>query len=215
MLSDEIKRGEVIADNRYEVDSPNRPTAYLQFNERFAKLQRAKVFNEVGTMALDSTTTFSQSLLWQILKKEDRQLPGMTEKSDFAKVAMRPPDWGTFLSVFIMWTRGICTLPCHTVILGHLGREVDSVTQRQIKTILVAGQSKDQMAILTPEFYVLETSRTGGGEVTRKLLTQHFGDYRATTRIGRKEQGNFAAEEVADIRALLKKAKLNYEDKPH
>lgn len=211
VLSEAIDAGDIIADTRFEVDSPASPRAFLAWQAEFNHLGQGGVFNDIGTYIIDSTTTLSDCLLWQILAKEGRILPNMKTKLDPSAKGMRWVDWGTYLNVFIMLSRSLGALPCHTILLGHLGRDKDEVTQRYIRGLMLPGQSSEKVPINLHELYVLQV-KPAGEELARTLLTQNDGEYRATTRMGRA--GKFGKEEPPDIRALLKKAGYPYEDKP-
>jgi hypothetical protein len=103
-------------------------------------------------------------------------------------------------------TRELITLPCHTITTCHYGRTKDSATKETFVSIMLPGQSAEQIPILFPEMYVLQRNREG----KRTLLTENDGVYRAGTRIGRG--GLFDKYEKPDIRHLLKKAGKDYED---
>lgn len=212
VLKEEIASGDVIADVRFEVDDLRKPVAYTTWETEFNRLGRLGFFKSLGTYVLDSSSTFCTAMLWQIMNKEKRLPAGMNIAMDDAKQGMRIQDWGTVLNNFVMVTRSISALPCHTLILGHIGREKDEITQGFVNTFMVAGQAKDQVPILLSESYVLMKRIGKGGKDERVLLTENDGRFRASTRMGRK--GIFARYEPADIRALLKKAGYPYEDLP-
>jgi hypothetical protein len=199
----------ILVDTRFERDTWQGPTAYKEWETEYRKLGRGGFFKSLGTYILDSTTTFGTSAVWQIMAKEGRTPPGMTGKVDQEKHGMRIQDWGTLLNAFLMLARSLSTLPCHTIMTGHIGQELDGVTGALVRTIVLPGQSKDQLPINTSEVYIMRVNETPRG-ISRHLLTQHDGRYRATTRMGR--HGIFEKEETPDIRELLKKAKYPHED---
>ena len=206
-----VKRGELLVDNRYEVDDYRHPSAYLEWEKEFNRLRRGDFFKSVGTYVLDSLTTFGNSMIWRIMQKENRIPPGMDAAMDEKAKGMRIQDYMQLLNHTVRTTRIISSLPCHTLILGHIGRDLNEADQRVIRLLLYPGQSKDQVPINLPEFYVL--LKEGGPKgATRYLLTEDDGEYRATTRMG--GGGVFAKKEEPNIRALLKKAKRPYEDRP-
>jgi len=204
-----IDSGKILVDNRYEDDSADEPHAYMDFQQEFNRLGRGGFFAEVGSVVIDSLTNLATSQMWRIMQKEGRKLPSLTSniKLDLAKHSLRPQDWGTMLNNFLMLTRSLSKLPCHVLIVGHVSRVLDAVTQGMVRTVMVPGQAKDRIPINLSEFYVLLV-KAGG---VRKLLTQHSGSYQATTRMG---QGVFEAEEEPNLQALLKKANMNWQDKP-
>jgi len=208
-MPEAVDRGEIIADTRYENDTLVDPHAYIDFERQFNHLGSLKAYSCMGTVIIDSLTTLSNSLLWQIMRKEGRTPPGMSSKMGEGH-GMRIQDWGTYLNVFIMLTRSLSALSCHTIMLGHIERGLDGVTGGVIRRLMVHGQSGDQIPINVPEFYTLVAQETPRG-LERYLLTQNEGIYTAVTRMG--GGGKLSAHEPADIRALLRKAGRPYEDK--
>ena len=215
VLKDMIKSGDCLVDNSFEKDSYQEPQAYLKWEKEFNNLRRAKFFNHIGTFAVDSLTVMCTSLLWQIMKKEGRQMPDMSTALNLkgkgsAGHGMRVQDWNTVLTAFQMISRTLATLPCHTILIGHIGEKLDAATETMVKGIILPGQAKDHIPIILNEYYVLIAKRRGGN-LERKLLTQTDGRLLATTRMG---SGKFEKEEEPNIRRLLKIAGFPYEDRP-
>jgi len=202
------KVGDIIPDTRFEVDGMNSPRAYKLWQSEFNRLVLGGFFSGVGTYVIDSLTTLATSVTWQIMAKEGRTPPGAHsgEKLD-KEMGMRIQDWGTFLNTFLMLSRALSALPCHTILTGHIEKTQDSVTGAYVKRLLVAGKSQDQIPINIPELYILQSTPTG----ERKLLTANDGSgFEATTRMGR---GRFEILEKPDLRYLLQKAGYPHEDK--
>ena len=193
---------------RFEEDEPSKPHAYIEWQTAIEEVRTSGLFKTLGTYVLDSTTTFSMSMLWQILKKEGRINPGMSAPTDDKKQGVRQQDWGQLLMHMISVTRSLMSVPCHTLILGHVLRDKDEITGGFVKCLAIQGQSKDQVPILAEEYYVLLAKPTSD-KLVRTLLTENSSEYRASTRMGARL---FDKEEPADIRALLKKAGFDWED---
>ncbi len=206
ILRKEIASGDIIPVD-LENDDPRNPTAFLEYQKRYNEIGQAGLFNEVASVALDSTTTMNHSIIAQILKKEGRLLPAMNVKTDQKTQGMQITDWGTLLNTWLCVTRDLAMLPCHTILLGHLAKDKDDVTGGQVRGLLMPGQAKDNIPVLLHEYYILLAGKDDG---ERKLLTQHDGLYQATTRMG---GGIFDKFEKPDIRFLLEKAGYPAEDK--
>ena len=206
----QIEEGRVIPDTRYEVDSISEPRAYVEFEQNFNRMGQQKMFEKMGSVVIDTMTTLTRTAIWQIMKKEGRTPPGMTVKSDDAKHNMRIQDWGTALNLFIMLSRSLSTLPCHTLMLGHVGREKDEAMQTFVQTIALPGQASDQVPIHTPEVYLLKVTNSPKG-LERKLLTQNDGEFKLASRLG--ANGVLGKEEPPNLQELIKKAGLPWEDK--
>lgn len=199
-----IEAGKVIIDNRFEDDQYDNPKAYMLWQEEFNEWKNGNLFKDIGTYALDSTTTLASCMIWQIMKKEGRTIPPMNVALDQNNKGMRQVDWNTVLTMFINITRALVNLPCHTVMCGHIGRDKDAVTQGYIRTIMLPGQSSDQVPVLVPEMLVLRKKQE-----KRYLLTQDDAEYKAVTRMG---AGKWDKEEQPNIQQLLKKAGKDWED---
>lgn len=209
VLRDEIASGDVIADVRFEDDDMMAPKAYLLWERTFNTYGKEGLFNSVGTYVLDSATTFANSMLWQIMAKEGHKPASMNVASDWKKHGMTQPDWGTFLSHWINIIRSMGRLPCHTFILGHIGKERDELNGGLLNTFTMPGQAKDQIPINLSEVWVLRTKAAPGG-VKRSLQLLPDGTFNASTRMG--SNGLFKLEEEPDVRALLKRAGYSWED---
>lgn len=211
VLRDGIEAGDILVDTRFENDDMYEPTAYRLWEQEYNELGRLGMFEHIGTYVIDSLTTYSDALLWQIMKKEGRVPARMSAKTDDTKQGMRIQDWGTVVNAFVMLTRSLSKLPCHTFLLGHIAKEKDEVLGRFVKTILLPGQSRDKVPINCGEYYVLTTKNTPKG-LERKLLVKPDGDFSfVTNRIGGDKVGD---EVEPDIRKLFELAGLPTEDKP-
>jgi len=211
VLKKEITSGEVIPVD-LENDNPYKPTAFIEYQNRFNELGSAGIFNEVATVAIDTITTMSDCIIAQVMKKEGRMPPSMSGKTSQESQGMRIQDWGTVLTVWLMLARDLAMLPCHTILLGHMSRNKDDITGGMVRGVLLPGQAKDKVPVLLHEYYVLLTQKAEKPDqpAKRVLLTQHDSYYDATTRMG---GGIFKKFEKPDIRYLLEKAGYPAEDK--
>ena len=210
VLKDAIKTGRVIVDARYEQDDLYHPTAYLKWEDEFNRLGSGGFFDSLGTYVLDSTTTFANSVIWQIMKKEGRIPASMRAQTDDKKQGMRIQDWGTVLNLLIMLSRQLSNLPCHTVMLGHISKEKDEVTQEFVNLIALPGKAQTQVPVNLPELLVLR-AKEAAGKIERTLLTQDSGAYRAVSRMA--AGGKLLPVEPSDLKAILKKVGYDFEDK--
>ena len=210
VLEDLVESGDILVDNRFETDDLANPTAYANWEREYRQLATSGFFDSIGTYVIDSTTTLCSAMINQIMKKEGRLPSGMMAKT-LEGQGMRIQDWGTLLRNFNNIARSLASLPCHTLILGHIGRDKDEATGRIINVLLLPGKNSDQFPINLSEFYVLMATEKSG-KVKRELLTQYDGSYRATTRMG--GGGKLDKFEKPDISAILKKAGYPFEDQP-
>lgn len=208
VLSGMIEKDEIFVDRTCELEDAQNPTAYKHWYEDFHKKRQEGFFEGIATYALDSTTMMTECILNQLLKTQSRSYPRSPVAAlDDAKMGMRQQDWQTFLNQWNMISRSVAALPCHTILLGHVYRHIDTATSDVVKTILLPGQSADKVPAMFHEFYALKVT----GDRKRKLLTDYADKFQASTRMGSKK---FQLEEEPDIRALLKKAGYPHEDAP-
>jgi len=207
-LRKEIKEGKIFVDTRFEEDDRVHPTAYSLWEKEYHELGNNGFFNSLGTYILDSTTTFCDALIRQIMHKEGRSPSNMSSKSGEGQ-GMRIQDWMTLYHQMTNVVISLSALPCHTLILGHLERDKDEALGNIIKKLMLPGQSGERLPVHFQEYYTLINKESSSGS-ERVFITENFSEYRAATRIG---SGIFSREEKPDIRYLIKKAGLNADDK--
>jgi hypothetical protein len=122
----------------------------------------------------------------------------------------------------VNYIKKLMRLPCDFILTGHL-KENRKITYVDTKTGVAreevnyrfhtTGQAVMTIPLLFDEIYVLigEDSRTSGNP-KRKMLIDSLGTYVARSRL--KMDGKLDAVEELDIKKLLKKAGLKWEDKP-
>ena len=236
----QVEEGKVVVDTRYEADEPQPapgvPAAYSLFMREFNRLRRPApglpqgFLGLFGTVVLDSLTTLSNSLEWAILRNEGRVIPPVEQgmQSSFAEkggVAMRMPDWRTFRNEILKMARCFNTLPCHTIMMGHILREQNENTLAMDRTLMIPGKSKTELPMNTSEVYHLMVQKQKdqpkdlpvsipkcSDGMYRALLTINDGEFKGGTRMG--GHGKLNVYEPPHIKNILKKAGYPYEDKP-
>lgn len=191
VLRPEIEKGEIIPDTRFEAEDPKSPTVFRLWEEEFKKLRDEGVFNELGTFAIDSITTFADAAMNEILRRQGRS-GGVPYQQDYL----------VQINVLRDYMKVFTTLPCDVIVTAHLDPLKDELTGRVQMQIMVTGKLRVKIPLLFDEIYVATTKRTSKG-VEYVLLTRNDGYYQARTRIGR---GVFETYEKPDITYLLKKA---------
>ncbi len=215
VLKDEIDRGEVIVDYRFEGEEDySAPHLYQLFLDTMHTLGNNGFFEKFGSVCLDSLTPMCAAMLNYIPAREGRPLPSIRSniRTDKTKHGMQLNDWATLNNLFIMHLRQFASLPCHTLITGHISRKQDAVNLKMIKGLNLPGQSSDNIPAWAQEVYYSMTRELTDGKIEYYLLTQNNGEYKAATRAGR--EGLFQKEETPNIRKLIEKAGLDSSDKP-
>jgi len=200
-VRDEIKAGKVLADVRFEVEDPMKPTAFRLWDNEYARRKRDGYFAQVGTYIIDSATTWASAAMNVILQKANR-LGGPPFQNDYLPA----------MSMIENAIKDITTLPCDVILTAHLDVDKDEATGRMFVGPLFVGKLKQRIPLLFDELYCTQTKNTAAG-IVYSLLTRSDGIFKARTRLGKG--GLFEANEVPNIKALLKKAGYPTEDKPY
>ncbi|MBU2052474.1 ATP-binding protein [Patescibacteria group bacterium] len=172
---------------------------WTAFAEEVARLYVGGFFNQIGTLAIDSLTTMSQSAMEHILQKGGRS-GGVPQRDDYLKQQM------ILKSILYDQTKkdfkGLCSLSCNFITTAHLETEKDDVTGRIKANPIVTGKLKTSIPLLFDEVYVC-TTKPGPKGTEYRLLTQNEGYYKARTRIGAYK---FEMYEDPNITKLLEKS---------
>ena len=198
-VRDEVEKGTIYVDNRFEVEDPMNPTAFASWDKEYHRLKQGGMFDKIGTFIIDSATTWSGSAMNVVLKKAGRQ-GGTPQQNDY-------------LPTMVMLEnaiKDITSLPCDVILICHEDTDKDEATGRMFVGPLFIGKLKYRIPILFDEIYYACTKETSAG-VTYHFLTRATGLYKARTRLGKG--GVFDTYEAQDIKGLLKKAGYSIEDK--
>lgn len=205
-----IREGSVLVDSRFEREEDERgdPKAYKDWEDEFNRLRKLGFFDHVGTYAIDSVTTMSESLMNAIMSRNNKQKPFAHDMKTYI------PQQRDYLvqQYTLRDVLNICTgLPCNFVCIGHIDRSQDEVTGQTIATPMITGKFAQKVPMLFDEVYVTDTKLTSGGPEYR-LLTQSTSIYRVRSRLA--EGGDLDMYEQPDIKQIMDKTNTPYEDKP-
>lgn len=209
-LREEIEKGDIVVDTSYESEDPFNPTAFAAWMKNMDLRYQTKYFDHFGTYALDSSTKFMDAAMNYTLASSGHAGETPRHRHDYnpTKVSM------------VNYINKLMNLPCDFVLTGHF-RENEEVLSVDSKTgierkkteyrFLTIGQAATTIPLMFDEIYVLQTIDSSGG-LKRELLLEAQGQYLARSRL--RANGKLNAKEPADIKALLKKIGLKWEDKP-
>lgn len=210
-LIQEKKKGDVIVET-YETDDFENPHAYMDFQKDMNEMGAAGFLQQFASVCLDSLTLL-QSLMISHLMKVNGRLVRPDGRLNANDQGMRIQDWGTILTLSRMHINQLHSLPCHTLMTGHVEKKIDEIQGGQIRQLSLGGQSKNHIPYMTSEVYYLlkldsavENFKAGD----RCLLTEGDSKYDATSRLS---QGKFKQHEKPDLRRLMEKAGLDASDK--
>lgn len=209
-LRDYIRAGKIVADTSWETDDPFEPTAFAEWMKAVDRRITYKYFEQFGTYCLDSATTWGEAVMAYGLGLKNRAGEAPRHNHDYmpAKVHMTN------------YIRKLMNLPCDFILTGHL-REMTTLLSIDTKTgikreetkyrFLTVGQAVVTIPLLFDEIYVLIGEKSSSG-VRRKMLIDSLGEYVARSRL--RADGKLDAIEDPDIKKILKKIGLPWEDKP-
>lgn len=211
VLRDEIEKGEIIVDSRFENEDPYAPSAFRLWKDEFNSLKKEGFFNHVGTYVIDSMTTWAQVIMYDVIREAVKKAPNKRS------MGSQPyeNDWLPQMQYIENHMRMFLALPCDCILLGHS----ELPTDRDGNVIgdlglMVTGKLKKRLPALFSEIYYLRIKDFKSGE--RELLTQP--DYcdgckvMAGTRIG--SGGKLNKYEKPDFKYLLNKVGMDASDKP-
>lgn len=209
-LRDLISSGDVIADTQWEDEDPYSPTAFAKWMKATDMRIQIGYFKNFGTYCLDSATTFGEAVI-------NYEMGG---KGRAGEVPQHRKDYNPQKVFMTNYIRKLMRLPCDFILTGHL-REIKKLIHLDTSTgvakedikyrFLTTGQAVVTIPLLFDEVYVI-IGEEGRTEPKRKMLIDSVGTYVARSRL--KMNGLLNAVEEPDIKGILKKVGLPWEDKP-
>jgi len=205
---EENPNGQIIADTTFENEDPFNPSAYAEWQKVTNLRLETGYFNLFGTYCLDGLTTFGKAVMnFQLASKgREGEVPQMRKDFNPQK---------NFIENYI---RKLMNLSCDFILTGHLKEieellAIDSssgIKRKEVKyRLYVTGQAVITIPLLFDELYTIIGK---GNPPKREMLIDSLGKYIARSRL--KRNGKLDAVEEPNIRKLLKKIGLKWEDKP-
>jgi hypothetical protein len=202
-VRDLIEKGDVIPDIQYENEDFKNPSAFKNWMREFEARRVGKYFNDIATYMLDSTTTFTAAVMNYI-----QASPG---GSGIGKVPVWNKDYHPQKVYLEDWLGRLMLLPCHVILTAHLEPIKNDEGSVIGKRFLMTGKGAITIPLLFDEIWVADSKETSKG-MSYYVKLVNTGFLYARSRLA--ANGVLSKEEPSDLRAILKKAGLNYEDKP-
>lgn len=202
-LSDLVANGNALVVSEYERENARKPTAFKAWDDNFDKLEKAGVFNSVGTYVLDSATTWATAALNYVMFKAGRA--GMTPQQN---------DWYPQMTLLELGIKRILSLPCDVVFLCHDDIMQDEITKRIFRMPLFTGKLRKRIPLLFSEIYYADVKTTAKGhEYTWRIEKDLMCEARSRLH---GIPSNLSVEEIVpqDFGALMKRFHIPYENKP-
>ena len=207
-LDEYIKRGDIVVDSSYETEDPFNPTAYAKWKKDTEMRFQIGYYNHFATYCLDSLSTFSDAVMNDVMNAHSRA----------GETPQHRKDYNPQKTAVVNYVRKLMNLPCDFILTGHL-REIRKLIHLDTKTgvareevkyrLKMTGQAVVTIPLLFDELYILLGK---GMPPKRELITDSLGEYIARSRL--KKDKKLDTKEEPDIKALLKKAGMKWEDKP-
>ncbi len=197
---DEMSKGNIICDTRYEVENPMSPTAAVLWDKEFGKRLEMGYFNRLGTYVIDSMTTWAQDIMYEVMRKAGRT-GGVPQQND----------WLPQMTIIENAMRKFLSLPCDCILIGHDSADKDESTGRMFVSLMITGKLVKRVPLLFDEIWMAQTKETSKG-IEYQLLTKSTGLFTARSRLCNK--GQILEYEQPNIKAILEKAGLPTDDKP-
>jgi len=203
-----IESGDVIADTQWENEDPFSPKVFAEWAKTVDIRVRTGYFDHFGTYALDSLSTFGDAVMNDQLMAAGRA----------GEVPQMRRDYNPQKTNIVNRIKKLMTLKCDFFLMGHLRTEEtvigetkggESIKSKQFR-LNVTGNAVVTIPLLFDELWVLVGKETSSG-IDRKILTDAQGQYIARSRL--KSNGKLDSKEDPDIKKILKKVGLDWEDK--
>lgn len=206
---DMIEAGKIVADTSYEDEDPFNPTAWDNWKRNIDIRLNTGYFDMFGTLFLDSATTFADAIMNAQLKKVDKAGEAPKWNRDYTPQKVEMTNY----------IKKLMRLPCDFIMAAHLDRidetiGLDSKGNPIKKTkyrFMATGKAVITIPLLFDELYILNGRETSSG-VKRELILDAQGKYMARSRL--KADNKLNSVEEPDIKKILKKIGLDWEDKP-
>lgn len=209
-----IKKGDIVADTQWENEDPFEPTVYKAWEKATEIRLQIGYYDQFGTYALDSLTTFGDAVINHVMLNAKGG-------SRAGETPMFRRDYNPQKTIIINKIKRLMGLSCDFFLMAHLRESDDVIGQTDDGVpivaskyrLLITGNALVSIPLQFDELYVmLGKSGTPGGKVKRELLLDAQGKYIARSRL--KSEGKLSELEEPDIKKLLKKIGLKWEDKP-
>jgi len=201
-LRDQIIKGNIIADTAYENEDPFNPSAWAKWTRAFDQRLVGGYFNSIATYVIDSATTWSDACMnyMQSLHGGAGKVPQWEKDYHPQKTAIRN------------YLRKCMNLPCHFIMTAHLQPQKDNEGNVIARRVMFSGQGAITIPLLFDEIWVTEIVNKSDGP-KYMIRTRSNGMYSARSRLS--SDGLLNEQEEYNFKRILKKVKINSEDKPN
>jgi hypothetical protein len=176
------------------------PTEYKRWETDWNKDMNSGFLKEIGTYCIDTATTFISALVnwWCTSRKNVDSLPYLN-------------DYPGIYALFTDIIKRTASTGVDFILTGHLSLDPsDDISKQNIAQLHTYKGLRTEIPILFTEKYVIHADGFGD-KVDYQLLTAPKGRFHASTQLG--GDGLLNPIEKPDIKHILKKVGMSYEDK--
>lgn len=207
LYSEQIKNGQLII-RKFWNENSKKPTQHKKWEEMFEKDKADRLFDYVGTYAIDSFTTWLEAVA-------NRVSVEMGRNRKVQKLAIS--DYQMIYDYAKDVVKDMSEFTCDFILTAHLDRYQEEATGKMVTDIKTFKGLQSSLPLLFTEKYVLETvdvpkSKEYPNGIKYNLYTSAAGTFRASTQLG--AGGKLDAIEKPNIKEILKKVGYDYQDKP-
>ncbi len=211
---EQIDNGEIIVVD-YSREDSEAPTGWKDWEHEFHGHIREGLFDHLGTVALDSITTWGSSLMAGIISAMGRGTRAGNVNLVHSSGSKLPipelRDYQTQMMYMEQYLKTLCGLPCDFIAIGHIERDKDEVSGRMVSGPMVTGKLSAKLPILFDEIYVAQAD-VKSSAVEYSFLTQPSGIHRPRSRMA--SEGKLNAKEQPNFKHILKACGREYTDLP-
>lgn len=194
-------------------DDPKDPTQYEALSKFIYEMKADKVWDQIGTVALDSITTFSDILMNAILAANGRVDKGSRERLSHGKgsVVAIPElrDYQLQMEKIADTIGYLSSISSDFICIGHVEMSRDEVSGRMFAAPMVTGKLSQKLPILFDEIYISQVDAKRDS-ADYYFLTGPEGIYQARSRLN--YNGQLDTREKPDFKNILRKAGLDSND---
>jgi len=201
LYPEELKKGSILIRRFWDEDY-RKPSEYRRWEDQWEKDLDTNFLDNLGTYAIDSMTTWLDSLAnhFSVELKRDRKVQ---------KLAINDYLWMYDVVKRVIKKSSNCT--CNFAVTGHLVEEQDDTTGKVEARLKTFKQLQTDIPLLFTEKYVLR-KRMDGANAKYEVLITSAGRYEASTQLG--AGGTLNSSEEPDLKKIMAKVGLNTDDKP-
>lgn len=191
---EDVENGNILIET-FTNDSHKDPKAFREWEKRWELYRKTGFFNKLGTYVIDSGTYWVEALSNEV-SKSNKLDDGLLEIGDYKVI----------YQVIKTHIKMMSEFSCDFIMTFHTVNVKDEVTGAVMNELDAYKGLRGDIPRLFAEKWIVERK---GDDVS--ILMKPVGRFKASTQIGSRK---FEGREGANVKGLLKKAGMEYRNKP-